>query len=235
MWAILTAPDKRGGRWRPADFFATGAEDVARLWPEVERRLAAWSLPPPRTALDYGCGAGRIAQALAARGLQVLGRDVSPRMVELARSHNRHPDHCRYEVVGSGGGPFDLLYSGLVLQHVPPTVAEHTLAALLPELAPRGLAVVQVVTGSAAAGRLRLRLWHSLPRGIWRLAYRLRGDPQLARVPVWPLTLRRARRAIDGAGCVLREVQPNGLAGPEWRSVWLWITRPAAGREGTAG
>jgi SAM-dependent methyltransferase len=47
-------------------------------------------LPPPggRT-LDLGCGEGRVARDLAARGFDVVGVDASPTLVELARS--AHP------------------------------------------------------------------------------------------------------------------------------------------------
>ncbi len=200
---------------------------MARLWPEVERRLVAWDLPPPRTALDYGCGVGRIAQALADCGLEVTGLDLSPRMVGLAERWNRHPGRCRYAVASDAapdGAPFDLIYCALVLQHVPPREAARTLAGVLRWLSPQGMAAVQVVTGPAATGTLRRRLWQRLPRGAWRAFYRLRGEADLARVPLWPLPLRRARQAVRAAGCQLREVEANGMAGLEWRSAWLWIT-----------
>jgi SAM-dependent methyltransferase len=39
-----------------------------------------------RSVLEPGCGSGRILQALAERGLELAGLDLSPRMVELARA-----------------------------------------------------------------------------------------------------------------------------------------------------
>jgi SAM-dependent methyltransferase len=42
--------------------------------------------PDCRTVLEPGCGSGRMLEALAARGLEVTGVDLSPRMVELARA-----------------------------------------------------------------------------------------------------------------------------------------------------
>jgi SAM-dependent methyltransferase len=38
-----------------------------------------------RSVLEPGCGSGRIVEALARRGLRVVGIDVSPRMIELAQ------------------------------------------------------------------------------------------------------------------------------------------------------
>jgi ubiquinone/menaquinone biosynthesis C-methylase UbiE len=43
-----------------------------------------------RTLLDVGCGPGRTTGLLAERGLQVIGIDLSPGMIEVARRD--HPD-----------------------------------------------------------------------------------------------------------------------------------------------
>ena len=43
-------------------------------------------LPSGGTVLDLGCGNGRVALALAARGFQVEGLDISPSMIEEARA-----------------------------------------------------------------------------------------------------------------------------------------------------
>jgi SAM-dependent methyltransferase len=52
---------------------------------------------------DLGCGPGRIAGYLAARGLDVAGVDLSPRMVEVAR--REHPG-LRFEVASMAALPF---------------------------------------------------------------------------------------------------------------------------------
>src|SRR5688500_2195169 len=43
-----------------------------------------------RSVLDAGCGTGRVARELARRGLDVVGVDVDPAMLETAR--RRAPD-----------------------------------------------------------------------------------------------------------------------------------------------
>lgn len=69
-------------------------EVVAERWAGIVRaeahdeNLAAYLdlLPPPgRLALDLGCGEGRIARALGARGYRTVGIDSSPTLVQLAR------------------------------------------------------------------------------------------------------------------------------------------------------
>ena len=44
----------------------------------------------PRSVLDAGCGTGRVAIELARRGLEVVGVDVDPSMLDVARS--KQPD-----------------------------------------------------------------------------------------------------------------------------------------------
>jgi SAM-dependent methyltransferase len=61
----------------PAAYFAP-----FRQWPKVER--AATRLARARV-LDVGCGAGRVALELQSRGHEVVGIDVSPLALEVAR------------------------------------------------------------------------------------------------------------------------------------------------------
>lgn len=57
----------------------------------------------PRSVLDAGCGSGRVAIELARRGVEVVGADVNPSMLEVARE--RAP---QLEWVESDLGELDL-------------------------------------------------------------------------------------------------------------------------------
>jgi SAM-dependent methyltransferase len=65
------------------------------------------------TVLDVGCGPGRHARALAARGLRVTGVDISPEFVALARAEA--PDGASFEVADARhlayDAEFDLVLS----------------------------------------------------------------------------------------------------------------------------
>jgi ubiquinone/menaquinone biosynthesis C-methylase UbiE len=52
----------------------------------AEAALTERFLPAGGTVLDLGCGNGRVALALAARGFAVGGLDISPSMIEEARA-----------------------------------------------------------------------------------------------------------------------------------------------------
>ena len=77
--------DEQAGGW--AAFARTEGHDVAHArlnFPGFLRLLP----PPGRTALDVGCGEGRVGAELERRGYRVVGVDSSPRMVELARERH---------------------------------------------------------------------------------------------------------------------------------------------------
>ena len=68
-----------------AESFGSVASDYARLRPSPPAELVdeLVALAPSRV-LDVGCGTGKVAGALAARGLSVLGIEIDVRMAALA-------------------------------------------------------------------------------------------------------------------------------------------------------
>jgi SAM-dependent methyltransferase len=154
MWAILTHQDKRGNGWRPDEFFATGRQEIA----DVLGYLAGLGLPKARrAALDFGCGLGRLTQALGEHFEWVTGVDIAPSMIEGARRHNRHGDRCRYVVNGRDDlsvfpdSSFDLIYSNIVLQHMKPEYSRRYIREFVRLLTPGGAAVFQIPSELVAA------------------------------------------------------------------------------------
>jgi SAM-dependent methyltransferase len=164
FWAILTQEDKRAGRWTPEEFFAHGVKEIAQVVARTEE--LGIELRRDR-ALDFGCGAGRLTQALCEHFKECDGVDIAPSMIALAERFNRHAERCRYHLGASGDlrrfpdASFDFAYTVLVLQHMPPGLAKAYLAELLRVLRPGGLLVFQVpseraetepVAGTATVG-----------------------------------------------------------------------------------
>lgn len=82
-WFQPVAAHLREAYWAPGTgrvmaFTKGTAREVAFLWDELE-------LAPGARVLDVGCGPGRHALALAERGAEVVGIDISEDFVELAR------------------------------------------------------------------------------------------------------------------------------------------------------
>ncbi|HEY6680744.1 MAG TPA: methyltransferase domain-containing protein [Actinomycetota bacterium] len=157
FWAILTLPGKRLGRWNVREFFETGVVEVD----ELMRRLEAIQHPGHRErALDFGCGVGRVTQALAGHFAEVVGVDIARSMLARARRlnglgsrclyvHNERPDLGRFP-----DGHFDLVYTAYVLQHMPPEYARGYVSEFIRVLRSDGVAVFQIPAARRSAPEL---------------------------------------------------------------------------------
>jgi len=182
LWAVLVRP----GGWELDEFLATGREDVAATvtW------LAERGLPTRwERALDFGCGVGRLSQALAAHADEVVGVDISAPMLEVARRIDPYGARCTFVLNDSPDlGRFpddhvDLVYSVLVLQHLPRPVIDRYLAELLRVLRPGGTAVIQVPTRTLWT--VRGIAWRFVPFRVLRwVQRRLLGYPAPMRMTV---------------------------------------------------
>src|SRR5687767_12790864 len=95
LWAVLTEDQKKDNRWTVADFMASGTDLVD--W--YAAGLKSLGIAPRfARALDFGCGVGRVTQALTRMAGDVVGIDIAPAMVARAREANRHGARCRYVV-----------------------------------------------------------------------------------------------------------------------------------------
>jgi SAM-dependent methyltransferase len=68
--------------------FAQRFRDLAAAGQDVhgEATCVEAMRPPPARVLDAGCGTGRVAARLAERGYDVVGVDVDPAMLDVARA-----------------------------------------------------------------------------------------------------------------------------------------------------
>lgn len=145
LWAVLSDPAKRGGKWDRDEFFAHGDVEVA----ELEATLSSVSLKLPKgRALDFGCGVGRLTRALALRFDRVVGVDIAPSMIEQARRWNPLPNcgfqlNCGAALAAFADSSFDFVYSNLVLQNMEARYALGYVREFVRVLKPGGLAVFQ--------------------------------------------------------------------------------------------
>ncbi|WP_030782458.1 class I SAM-dependent methyltransferase [Streptomyces sp. NRRL S-920] len=92
-------------------------------------------LPPHgRTALDIGCGTGRFARRLAARGYEVDALDPSAEVVAEAEALGGGPRYRRADVTAQDlpEGHYDVITCLASLHHMPFTTLTRLRAALAP-------------------------------------------------------------------------------------------------------
>jgi SAM-dependent methyltransferase len=150
LWAVLTDARFRGGGWDPAQLFALGVAEVDAVMDLAQQHGLTYGR---QAALDFGCGVGRLSQALARYFDSVVGVDIAASMVAQAEEHNRHGAKCRFVVNDRSDlrlfpdATFDFVLSLLVLQHMEPRFALGYLREFLRVLRPGGLLVFQVPSG----------------------------------------------------------------------------------------
>jgi SAM-dependent methyltransferase len=222
FWAILTDSAKKNGGWTTDEFFATGRAEIRNAIAYAKRL----GFPAARQrALDFGCGTGRATQALAEWFDQVIGVDVSPSMLDLARQHNRAGERCTYVLNAVDNlrqfedNSFDLVYSRIVLQHLPPRIARRYVAEFVRILRPRGLALFQLTSSLCLPGVSR-RVLYKLVLFAGR---RILRQPDL--MEMYGVPRNTVVRDLETAGARVIEVTPDNAAGPEWESFLYAITK----------
>jgi SAM-dependent methyltransferase len=100
-----------------------------------------------RQVFEIGCGAGRLARAIAGRGAKVTGLDSSPEMIRLARQRTRDDARiefvCRdFSVHASDSTRYDCVVSVATLHHLP---AAATLARMASMVRPGGVLLIHDV------------------------------------------------------------------------------------------
>jgi SAM-dependent methyltransferase len=228
-WAILSDPNRQDGRWPIDEFLATGRAQADTML----ARADALGLPAERrTALDFGCGVGRVTQGLAAYFDHVIGVDISETMVDQARALAADLPNCTFrtnvteELRVFASGSFDMVYSGLVLQHVG---SQDRIRGYVKEfarvLSPRGLAVFQLPEEMPARHRLQPR------RRLYRVMRSLRVPPDVLqrRLRLYPISMHglpelEVHDLLVGVNAKLLQVDRTEVEGLS--SLTYWFTRP---------
>lgn len=101
------------------DFFASGEAEIAHFETVIRRVFGQFT---PTSALDFGCGVGRLLIPLARRARAAVGVDIAAPMLELARKHAAEAGVAvELSKTIPTGRKFDWVNTVIVLQHIPPS------------------------------------------------------------------------------------------------------------------
>lgn len=224
FWAILSDPRRKGGKWDPGEFFATGDREIESLRGYL--RESGLPLPESGPSLDFGCGVGRLTQPMSRYWPTAVGLDISQGMVDRARSFNKQGDRCEYlcndrPTLPFPSSHFQLIYSNIVLQHIPTEHAQNYVSEFVRTLRPGGVAVFQLCDAdkgpraptlreSLSNLRVKLALGTRLRRTLNRFGLRADSPPSVAPSPSYsmnPTPEGTARAVISAAGGRILDVR----------------------------
>jgi SAM-dependent methyltransferase len=118
---------------RRARSFGQDAQRYERARPSYPAALIDDLLTEPcGRVLDVGCGTGKAARLLAARGCRVLGVEPDERMAAVAGSYGIPVEVATFEAWEPAGRTFDLVGCGQAWHWVDPVVGPTKAGALLP-------------------------------------------------------------------------------------------------------
>lgn len=169
LWAVLIKPGTRHGKWDIDEFLRTGQAEVDDSLAHLQSLGGGERL---ERVLDFGSGAGRLSQALARHVDSVTGVDISAPMIETARRLNR-AGNCEFVLNQKddlglfADDTFDLVYSSLVIQHLPRAAGIGFLKEMSRVLRPGGALVVQVATKPTFSFKGLLFRWAPKPLLRW--------------------------------------------------------------------
>jgi len=220
LWAVLTHPEKRNAGWDAEEFFQTGVSEVNAALNYAE---SIHPLPSKKRALDFGCGVGRLTQALALHFEHVYGVDISRTMIEHARAYNKHGSRCEYvhnersDLGILAGNRFDFIYSNITLQHMPPRYSKRYLQEFLRLLSPDGVLLFPLPSqrsGQFASIR-------SLPRRIYHhVLY-----PSAPFMDMRGIRKENVVRLLTKHGGKVLDLIPDRSGGAEWDGFRYLVSR----------
>jgi SAM-dependent methyltransferase len=237
LWAALTDPELVGGAWNPDDFLASGEREIATVLDRVG------PVDFDTAGLDFGCGAGRLTQALARRFREAHGVDISEAMIQTARQLDAD-GRCVFHLNRSESldlfpdDYFGLVYTSIVLQHMRREYQTGYIREFLRVTRPGGLVVFQipdreikrrgraqartVVTALTGAMRRKLALGTRIRQRTLRVA---RAEP-VGVMEMHPFPEGEVRELVERAGGAVRDVALTNSVALDFNGNLRYLAEP---------
>lgn len=159
------------------------------LWPDPAAVVKAMGIKPEMTVVDLGCGYGYFTAAIARRAAAVIGLDLDPGLLALAKAACFDCSNCTW-ITGDAMQlsklvrmPVDYVLLGNTFHGVPDkTGLARKIAAVL-----------------APGGYFGIINWHALPREKTVVLDKIRGPATALR-----LSPDQTREAVEPAGFVMK-------------------------------
>jgi ubiquinone/menaquinone biosynthesis C-methylase UbiE len=239
LWAILTDPAKKGNKWQIDEFFRSGEIEIETIMKytkssDVDIRHGK--------ALDFGCGVGRLTQALVNYFDEVYGIDIAPSMIELANKYNKQGDKCKYYLNETDNlslfpdDSFDFIYTNITLQHIEPPYIKNYIKEFVRVLVPNGLLIFQLPSGpiwlvdppfnEVPRKRLKRLIRSMTPRIVYELYrnIRLRNSNE-PRMETYGIRQEEIVKFLERNGARIIDITKDEGAGTDWLSFRYLVTK----------
>jgi SAM-dependent methyltransferase len=222
MWSILTDKKLINNQWNKENFYLTGENDV-NSWFSSFNELQQLN---NGRALDFGCGMGRITQALCIHFASVTGIDISKTMVHLANENNKFPEKCFYKhnehpnLKEFDTDSFDFIVSFITLQHLPQQYIFSYLEEFLRVIKPGGIILFSLPCKPPFIYRLLVRL---LTQTLINKIRRVKYQKEYVMEMHW-VSEKKMKKFIESRGKLLN-MYPNYSVGENWKEFMFVVSK----------
>jgi len=230
--AILSNPHKKK-EWQTDEFFSTGDYHVEKIINTAQSLDINFN---KRKALDFGCGVGRCTQRLARYFDYVIGVDIAPSMLSLAKKYNR-TDQCEYYLNDSDhlalfdGNSFDLILSILTFQHIRDVSIKKYLRECLRILAPGGIFIFQLPSEPILTKYKNNKFLFKFVSLLLNctVAKFLKLDRlalKILKKDLYWIKKEEVIELLESDGARVVEIQEDNITGPDFKSYHYFVTKP---------
>jgi SAM-dependent methyltransferase len=176
-YGVITHPKYRTVRLNAeslGEFFRSGENEVREILRTIRTHIDRGFTP--KTAVDFGCGVGRLLVGLSRTADVVVGLDVSDGMLAEAEKNCRNQGVKNVVLQKSDDdlsqltGTFELIVSVIVFQHIPPARGVPLFKKLLERLGPGGVGAIHITYAKEQQDAAPLRI---VVRGVKAIARRI--------------------------------------------------------------
>jgi ubiquinone/menaquinone biosynthesis C-methylase UbiE len=232
LWAIYSDPQKKGNKWVLDDFFQTGRDEISSVMTHLKSFKKDITYGK---ALDFGCGVGRLTQAMAAYFENVSGVDIAVSMIELARKYAAGNRKCDFYLNQKdnlslfGDSTFDFIYTNVVLQHMEPAYSMRYLSEFLRILRSGGVLFFQLPSELSPVAAFRHRIALLAPNIVRRSYAKIRQNiTKSPQIEMYGIKKEKIVKFFNERGAKILDIARDSSASAYWLSYRYCIMKTAS-------